>query len=75
MKKMAIAMIIMLLLAVGCAKVENAEPKEEKVISRFVQVEMASTWRIKKTKYTLRFQLWQMVPILVRLNDMDIQSM
>ena len=52
MKKMAIAMIIMLLLAVGCAKVENAEPKEEKVISRFVQVEMASTWRIVADKET-----------------------
>ena len=49
---MAIAMIIMLLLAVGCAKVENAEPKEEKVISRFVQVEMASTWRIVADKET-----------------------
>lgn len=52
MKKMAIAIIIMLLLAVGCAKVENAEPKEEKVISRFVQVEMASTWRIVADKET-----------------------
>ena len=52
MKQMAIAMIIMLLLAVGCAKVENAEPKEEKVISRFVQVEMASTWRIVADKET-----------------------
>lgn len=52
MKKIAIAMIIMLLLAVGCAKVENAEPKEEKVISRFVQVEMASTWRIVADKET-----------------------
>ena len=52
MKQMAIAMIIMLLLLVGCAKVENAEPKEEKVISRFVQVEMATSWRIVADKET-----------------------
>ena len=43
MKQMAIAMIIMLLLSVGCAKVENAEAKET---SRFVQVEIATSWRI-----------------------------
>ena len=50
MKQMVIAMIVMLLLAAGCARVENAEPKEE--ISRFVQVEMASTWRIVADKET-----------------------
>ena len=49
MKQMAIAMIIMLLLSVGCARVENAEAKET---SRFVQVEMATSWRIVADKET-----------------------
>lgn len=49
MKQMAIAMIIMLLLSVGCAKVENAEAKET---SRFVQVEIATSWRIVADKET-----------------------
>ena len=49
MKQMAIAMIIMLLLAVGCARVENAEAKET---SRFVRVEMATHWIIVADKET-----------------------
>lgn len=49
MKQMAIAMIIMLLLSVGCARVENAEAKET---SRFVQVEIATSWRIVADKET-----------------------
>ena len=49
MKQMAIAMIIMLLLSVGCAKVENAEAKET---SRFVQVKIATSWRIVADKET-----------------------
>ena len=49
MKQMVIAMIIMLLLSVGCAKVENAEAKET---SRFVQVEIATSWRIVADKET-----------------------
>ena len=49
MKQMAIAMIIMLLLSVGCARVENAEAKET---SRFVQVERATSWRIVADKET-----------------------
>ena len=49
MKQMAIAMIIMLLLSVGYARVENAEAKET---SRFVQVEIATSWRIVADKET-----------------------
>jgi len=49
MKQMVIAMIVMLLLVVGCARVENAEAKET---SRFVQVEMATSWRIVADKET-----------------------
>lgn len=49
MKQMVIAMIVMLLLAVGCARVENAEAKET---SRFVQVEIATSWRIVADKET-----------------------
>lgn len=50
LERVAITIIIMAFMMVGCAKVENAEPKEE--ISRFVQVEMASTWRIVADKET-----------------------
>lgn len=49
MKQMVIAMIVMLLLAAGCARVENAEAKET---SRFVQVEIATSWRIVADKET-----------------------
>lgn len=49
MKQMVIAMIVMLLLSVGCARVENAEAKET---SRFVQVEIATSWRIVADKET-----------------------
>lgn len=52
LEHVAITIIMMVFMMIGCAKVENAEPKEEKVISRFVQVEMASTWRIVADKET-----------------------
>lgn len=52
LERVAITIIMMVFMMIGCAKVENAEPKEKKVISRFVQVEIASTWRIVADKET-----------------------
>lgn len=51
MKQMAIAMIIMLLLAVGCAKVEKAKPEPINQ-SRFMEVEFTGTWRIVADRET-----------------------
>lgn len=49
---MAIAMIIMLLLAVGCAKVEKAEPESINQ-SRFMEVEsVVGLWRIVADRET-----------------------
>ena len=53
MKQMAIAMIIMLLLAVGCAKVEKVERKPEPINkSRFMEVEHTGAWRIVADRET-----------------------
>ena len=52
LEHVAITIIMMVFMMIGCAKVENAEPKEGEVISRFVQVETASTWRIVADKET-----------------------
>lgn len=53
MKQMATAMIIMLLLAVGCAKVEKAKPEPEPINqSRFMEVENTITWRIVADRET-----------------------
>ena len=53
MKQMAIAMIIMLLLAVGCAKVEKVERKPEPINqSRFMEVENTGGWRIVADRET-----------------------
>lgn len=52
LERVAITIIMMVFMMIGCTKVENAEPKEKKVISRFVQVEITSTWRIVADKET-----------------------
>lgn len=53
MKQMAIAMIIMLLLAVGCAKVEKIERKPEPINqSRFMEVEHTGAWQIVADRET-----------------------
>jgi len=51
MKQMAIGMIIMLLLAVGCAKVEKANPEPINQ-SRFMEVENTIAWRIVADRET-----------------------
>ena len=51
MKQMAIAMIIMLLLAVGCAKVEKAKPEPINQ-SRFIEIENTGGWRIVADRET-----------------------
>lgn len=51
MKQMATAMIIMLLLAVGCAKVEKAKPEPVNQ-SRFMEVEHTDAWRIVADRET-----------------------
>ena len=51
MKQMAIAVIIMLLLAVGCAKVEKANPEPINQ-SRFMQVENTLRWEIVADRKT-----------------------
>lgn len=51
MKQMAICMIIMLLLAVGCAKVEKVNPEPINQ-SRFMEVERTSFWRIVADRET-----------------------
>lgn len=51
MKRMEIAMIIMLLLAVGCAKVEKQKPEPINQ-SRFMEVECTGTWRIVADRET-----------------------
>jgi len=50
MKKMAIVMIMMILLVVGCAKVEKAVPSNQ---SRFMEVEsVVGLWRIVADRET-----------------------
>lgn len=51
MKQMAIAMIIMLLLAVGCTKVEKANPEPINQ-SRFMEIEHTAAWRIVADRET-----------------------
>lgn len=51
--KRAIAVILAMLLMVGCAKVEKAQEIEKQVdVSRFVQVENAPTWRVVADRET-----------------------
>lgn len=53
MKRIAIAMFIMLLLLVGCAKVEKIEREPERINqSRFMEVEHTSAWRIVADRET-----------------------
>ena len=53
MKRVAIVVIIMLLLAVGCAKVEKAKPEPERINqSRFTEIECTATWRIVADRET-----------------------
>ena len=53
MKKMIIAIIIVSLLVVGCAKVEKIERKPEPVNqSRFMEVEHTGAWRIVADRET-----------------------
>ena len=51
--KRAIAVILTMLLVVGCAKVEKAQEIEKRVdVSRFVQVESAATWQVVADRET-----------------------
>lgn len=51
--KRAIAVILAMLLMVGCAKVEKAQEIEKQVdVSRFVQVENAATWQVVADRET-----------------------
>ena len=53
MKRIAIAMFIMILLLVGCAKVEKIERKPEPINqSRFMEVEHTGAWRIVADRET-----------------------
>lgn len=53
MKRIAFAVIIVLLLLVGCAKVEKIERKPEPINqSRFMEVEHTGTWRIVADRET-----------------------
>lgn len=53
MKRIVIAMIIMILLLVGCAKVEKIERKPEPINqSRFMEVEHTGAWRIVADRET-----------------------
>ena len=53
MKQIAIAMIIVSLLIVGCAKVEKIERKPEPINqSRFMEVEHTGAWRIVADRET-----------------------
>lgn len=51
MKQMAIAMIIILLLATGCAKVEKAKP-EPTNRSMFMEIEHTGYWQIVADRET-----------------------
>lgn len=51
--KRAIAVILAMLLVVGCAKVEKAQEIEKRVdVSRFVRVENATTWQVVADRET-----------------------
>ena len=51
--KRALAVILVMLALFGCAKVEKAQEIEKRVnVSRFVQVETASTWQVVADRET-----------------------
>lgn len=51
--KKAIAVILAMLLAVGCAKVEKEQEIEKRVdVSRFVQIEDAVVWKVVADRET-----------------------
>ena len=50
--KRIVAIILLMMLMVGCAKVENAKAKEEKEVSRFVVIETTMQWEVVADKET-----------------------